>query len=239
MTTPTPLVIPRVPLPGEPPLKMLVDTEHFGIRIMMTVFAFGGLGLGFVIGQVLAAAIDPTFSSLCLAIPLAIVAMVGLTQLGERVIKPRWTSGRTVYLDSAALQLEDRRRGARQETIIRWLDGVDVQAWYFPVTKRRTRVQRGWLCTSIQLRQGDQTIMLYAFLNPAVAQAMPRFKDWFVRLRKRKELDALQTFDPRLSVQMTRLRQLEGERWRDGAELSGEHFLAVMSMVEHYGRQGT
>lgn len=226
-----------IPTAGEPPLKLVVDAEHLGIRFLMTVLAIGGLVVGAVIGQILAPMIDEALNNLCLVIPLAIVALVAFTQLGERVIKPRWSSGRSILLDSGQIILEDKRR--RKKTTFEWMYPVEFHAWYFPVAQRRTRVQRGWYCTALRLQQNEQQIIVYTFLDPAKTNQIPHFKDHFIQLRKRKELVSIKTLDARLAAQLTRLYKMEKEREQQGGELSIHDFSLVWQAVERYGKQGT
>jgi hypothetical protein len=225
-----------LPTAGEPPAKLVVDAEHLGVRFLMTALAIGGLVVGAVIGQILAPMIDEALNSLCLVIPLAIVALVVFTQLGERVIKPRWSSGRSILLDSGHITLEDKRRG--KKTTFEWMYPVEFHTWYFPVAQRRTRVQRGWYCTALRLQQNEQQIIVYTFLDPAKTNQVPHFKDHFIQLRKRKELESIKTLDARLAAQLTRLYKMEKERERYGGELSNHDFSLVWQAVERYGKQG-
>ncbi|MBZ0316523.1 MAG: hypothetical protein K8L91_08905 [Anaerolineae bacterium] len=224
-----------VPTAGETPLKLAVDAEHVGIRLAMPLLAIAGLIIGFMVGQMITRLIDETLSSLCLGIPLALIGLVIFTQIGERIIKPKWSSGRFVLLDSSQLLFRDKRR---KETTFYWANPFDFYTWHFPIAKRRTRVERGWYCAAVQLQQNEQTVTLYTFLDPDKASDIPHFKEWFVKLRKRKEMDDVKAFDPRLAAQLTRLHKMENERWLHGGELSNQDFLTVMQLVERHGRYG-
>lgn len=234
-TKPESFHIPPLPTAGEAPLKLPIDAEHIGIRLTMPLLAIVGLILGFIVGQILTRMIDEALSSLCLGIPLALVSLVIFTQIGERIIKPRWPSGRFILLDSSYILFRDKHH---EETTFHWADPLDFYAWYFPVAKRRTRVERGWYCTAIQLQQHEQTMTFYTFLDPDKTSNVPHFKEWFVKLRKRKEMDDVKAFDPRLATQITRLHKMENERWLHGGELSYQDFLTLMQLVERYGRYG-
>jgi hypothetical protein len=100
------------------------------------------------------------------------------------------------------------------------------------------RIPKGWYCASLRLQQVDQTVILYTFLQPEIAQGMPRFNEWFVQLHRREDTPADKSLDPRTAARKARLRQFEDERWHDGAELSVSDFLAVMSLVDQHGRPG-
>ncbi len=232
---PESLALPSIPTAGESPLKLPVDAEHVGIRLALPILAIVGLIIGFMVGQTITRLIDDALSSLCLGLPLALIGLVVFTQLGERIVKPRWPSGRRLLLDSSQLVFLDKRR---QATTFHWAGPLDFYAWYFPVAKRRTRVQRGWYCTAIQLQQNEQPMTFYTFFDPEKTASLPHFKDWFVKLRKRSELDDVKTFDPRLATQITRLHKMENERWLHGGELSNQDFLTLMQMVERHGRYG-
>ena len=206
-----------------------------GVRLALPVLAIVGLIIGFIVGQMMTRLIDDALNTLCLGIPMALVGLVIFAQLGERIVKPRWPSGRRLLLDSSQLVFVDRRKA---ETTLRWADSLDFYAWYFPVVKRRTRVQRGWYCTALQLQQHEQSMTFYTFLDPEKTSNVPHFKDWFVKLRKRRELDDVKAFDPRLATQINRLHKMENERWLHGGELSNQDFLTLMQMVERHGRYG-
>ncbi|MBI5931848.1 MAG: hypothetical protein HY862_21240 [Chloroflexi bacterium] len=227
--------IPSVPMPGEPPLKLQVDAEHAGIRLLMPLLAVAGLIVGFMLGHTITRLIDDTLSSVCIGLPSAFIMLVIFTQIGERVIKPKWPSGRSVSLDSNQILFVDKHH---QETVFLWANPLDFYAWHFPVVKRRTRVQRGWYCIAVQLQQKEQHITLYTFIDPEKTSAVPHFKDWFIKLRRRREMDDVKTFDPRLAAQITRLHKMENERWLHGGELSNQDFLTLMQLVERHGRYG-
>lgn len=234
-TKPDHLDLPPIPTAEEPPLKLVVDPEHVGIRLLMPILAIGGLILGFILGQTLTPLIDEALSGLCLALPLALILLVIFTQIGERVIKPRWSSGRRVSLNTTEMVFIDKRH---QTTTFHWAKPVDFYGWYFPVAKRRTRVQRGWYCTALRLQQDEKPLTLYAFFHPDKTSDIPKFKSWFIQLRKRQALDEVKAIDPRLAAQITRLQKMETERWLYGGEISNQDFLTLMQIVELYGRYG-
>ncbi|NDJ84734.1 MAG: hypothetical protein GYB66_02505 [Chloroflexi bacterium] len=218
---------------GDEPAEMIVDPEHIGIRTMMPILAAIGLIGGYVLGDVVTGLIDETVGSLCTSIALALIGLVALTQFGERVIKPRWSSGRRLFVDRAYLTMRDKRRKPATETTMPW-QAIKAQAWYFTVPTRKSRVPKGWFCTAVRLVQDDDELILYAFLKPEIAQEMPGFERWFTRLRDKKERETLANTDTRAASQQERYRRLEGKRWNDGAELTGEDFVAVMELVDQH-----
>lgn len=220
------------------PVRMVVDAEHVGIRTIMPVLAVAGLIGGFVLGNLVAPLVDEALSSLCLSLIFAAIGLVTLTYVGERFIKPLWSSGRVILVDRSRLQLLDKRRKPPQESTIEWDNPLQVQAWYFEVPTRRSRVPKGWYCVSIRLVQDEQKLILYSFLKPEAAEeSVPRFNDWFVKLFPKKERE--QITDVQKAARQERFRRLEDHRWHDGAELSAEDFLVVMTQVDRHGQLTT
>ncbi len=217
------------------PTQMTVDAEHIGIRTAMPLLAIAGIIGGFILGGIIAPLLDEALSSLCMSLIGATAGLVILTQIGERVIKPLWGSGRNVTVDTSQLALIDRRRKPQKEKVIQWNDELGVQAWFFEVPTRKSRVSKGWYCTSVRLMQKQEDMIFYTFISPENAQSIPHFSDWFIHLRKKKERQELANADPRQAAEQERYRKLEDMRWNDGAELKVEDFLAVMNLVGKHG----
>lgn len=220
---------------GDSPVQMPIDSEHIGIRTLMPLLAIAGLVGGFVLGSIIAPMIDEALSGLCVSLFMAVIGLLVVTQLGERLIKSHWTSGREVEVDRSQLALVDKRRRDAPQLTLRWHEGVGIYAWYFIVPTRRSRVPKGWYCTAIRLVQGEQQMILYAFLSPEVAHSLTHFTDWFVHLHNKKEREQMSVTDVRASAEQERFRRLESHRWFDGAELNAADFLAVMQLVDRHG----
>lgn len=220
-----------IPAKNEPPLEMRLDIEHFGIRALTFTFLIGGGIGGFLLGQTIGNQIDPTFPYLCLSLPLAIVLAAVLANISDRVIKPYWGSGRVLQVSQDAIIMHDRRRLPPREKRISIEDYVEVKTWYFVVNKG-TRVPKGWYCASLFLKQNDEKLTVYAFINPKTATENPTFRDYFTHLLPRKKREALVATDPQLATRMSMLRELEGSRWFEGAELQEEDFWAVVMLLE-------
>jgi hypothetical protein len=223
---------------GDATLEVNVDAEHIGIRTLMPLLAIGGFIGGIILGGLLAPLIDES-GSLCFGIGLGLVAAVLLLQFGERVIKPRWGSGRKLHVDRSQLVLHDTRAKPPTETVIKWQAGVNVLAWYFIVPTGRSRVPKGWYCTAVRLTQDEQTIILYSFIKPEIAEQLPHFNDWFFHLRDKKEREAIAERDPQQGAKQERYRRLENERWNNGAELTDIDFRSIMELVAEYGAPPT
>jgi len=225
-----------IPEITDSPTQMTVDAEHIGIRTTMPILAIGGLIGGFILGGIIAPLIDDALSTMCMSLIGATAGLVILTQIGERVVKPMWNSGRSLTVDTSNLALIDHRRRPKHETTIYWRDVFDVQAWYFEVPTRKSRVSKGWYCTSVRVIQDQEKLIFYTFMSPEEAQSLPHFSDWFIHLRKKKERQELSSSDPHQAAIQERYRKLEGLRWNDGAELKIEDFLALMNLVAQHGR---
>jgi hypothetical protein len=231
--------IPALPTGGEPPLKMRVDVEHWGIRLLMPVLTFGGLVLGFVLGRVIADLMGNSFPFLCLSLPLAVALSFGLTQFGERIIKPNWGSGRHVEVDAERIVFYDQRsnKAVEPEVHVVWDKPFSVNGWYFAVPTGKSRIPKGWYCVSLRLQQDEQSMILYTFMKPEVAQEeIPDFSYWFTQLLKRKLREELAGKDARQAALQNRLREYEGTRWFTGGEIAPEHFLAVMTLVSQHSQ---
>lgn len=213
------------------PIHLSVDTEHIGIRTIMPILAFAGLAGGFILGQLIAPIIDAALSSLCLSVFFSLAGLVIALFFGERIIKPRWTSGRYINLDSHQLNLVDNRKKPSQQTLIRWHDELTTQAWYFVVPTRRSRVPKNWYCTSVRLVQDETEMILYSFVSPDTAKALPYFAEHFVRLYSKKEREEKLGQNVQWSAEQERLRRYEGQRWHDGAELAPEDFLGILALL--------
>lgn len=225
----------NIPEITDTPTKMTVDAEHIGIRTTMPILAIVGLIGGFILGGILAPTIDESLSVMCLSLIGATAGLVILTQIGERVIKPMWKSGRTLTVDTSSLTLIDHRRRPKRETTIHWQTDFDVQTWYFEVPTRKSRVKKGWYCASTRLIQDQETLIFYTFISPEDAQTIPRFSDWFIQLRRKKEREELANTAPQQAATQERYHKLEHMRWNDGAELITADFLALMILVAQHG----
>ncbi|PJF42500.1 MAG: hypothetical protein CUN55_09980 [Phototrophicales bacterium] len=224
-------------MPQEPsvhhnlPREILVDSEHIGIRVLIP---FLGL-LGFFSGIVLVNLIQPALGDLvggwCLALGAGGILSILFVQLGERVIKPLWPSGRYLTLASDGITIHYRNTSKKHlERQFYWHE-VDFHSWYWEVETRKTRIPRGWYCVAFRLSTEEHHLIVYAFMPKTEAEALPRFKERFVHLLPKKAREELATTDPRTSATQTRYKQFESQRWFEGAEVSATDFALILEVA--------
>jgi hypothetical protein len=216
-----------------------VDVEHIGIRLMIPIFTIIGLVAGFLLGVLLIHAVDESIAGVCGGLPLALVLTAVLLSIGERVIKPRWHSGRHLELDQQSLTLVDKRHGRHERNRLAWSEPVHVDGWYFEVPTRRGRVPKGWYCVSVHLSQNDQEVIVYTFMSPEDARQMKQWESGFTQLVSEKS-SFLNTkrravHHARQAAQYKKLKGYEQERWSDGAEISPEDFQGINDLLSTYG----
>jgi hypothetical protein len=209
-----------------------VDPEHIGIRLLFPFLAIVGLLVGYNLGALITTSLDKTLSTVCLGIPMAIVVMIALLQFGERIIKPLWGSGRHIELEDDELRLVDRRRRSKGTVSFRRMELTESHTWYFVVPTRRNRVPKGWYCASLHLAQNGDSAIIYTFIDPESAHQIAGFEDYFHRLTSASKTSASSSDDPRQIAHQRRLRQLEDERWLNGAEVDVASFEAIWVMLQ-------
>ncbi|MCB9436461.1 MAG: hypothetical protein H6673_05625 [Anaerolineales bacterium] len=220
-----------------PPNRITVDAEHIGIRTILPILAFLGFAGGILLGRIIASLIDEALSPTCISASLALVGAIGMVQLSDKLLKRVWTSGRYLDLDAQCLTLVDERRKTPEQQAISWQQPFQVQAWYFEVPTRKSRVPKGWYCASVRFNQGQYDYIVYTFLKPDEAiQQIASFHEWFVTLKPKKEREELSSADPRWAAQQERYRRLENQRWQNGAEISAESFYHIFQFVQRYGQ---
>lgn len=210
---------------------ILVDAEHFGIRLLMPLLAVGGILGGFLLGSMIINLIDESITGACLGVPMAIVLPVLLVQLGERVIKPNWTSGRYIELTENSLIFVDQRRSRNKQYIFNLAQDINIDGWYFDIVERRHRVPKGWYCTAARLSQDEAEIIIYTFINPEEVHEVKDFSQLFDQLLRTKKKLAQASHhisDARVAARQKYLRTLEDERWEDGAEVTPDDFKLIM-----------
>lgn len=215
----------------ETPRVMRVDVEHLGIRLLIPIMALIGFGGGFVLGRIISTALEESVGTLCFSLVFAFVGMGVMLQIGEQLIKPRWSSGRHLEVSTRSLKLRDRRRGKDNTTTIQWQSDVTSTAYFWEVETGKSRVRKGWYCVAVQLRQDEEEVVLYTFMSPDDAQGVPHFNDWFFRLLPRKSREELQQIDPREAARQERYRKIESFRFFDGAEVQPEDFQELMTLI--------
>ncbi|MBI5958926.1 MAG: hypothetical protein HY866_09340 [Chloroflexi bacterium] len=208
------------------PIK--IDADHFGIRVLVPTLTVALLLVVHLGGMV---AVDRSVEGVnpaCLVLPVDLVVLLGAGYVIERILKRLMPSRRRAELSDTALAITDRRRKPAQMTLIDWQQIVNVMAWRFEV-RRRTRVPKGWFCLAVQLVQDEREVILYTFMSSAEAEKVSGYKN-FARLRPRRETES--NTDLRAAAEQRRLLRLEDARWRDGAEISKEDFLAMLAVLQ-------
>jgi hypothetical protein len=202
-------------------LRIPVDPEHMGLRLAVTA-AFFGVTIGV---SMLLIALLPR--DLCAAyVVVGLAAGYGSAQLIEHQLKGRWHSGRSVELDPAGVRLLSK--GAVERSAAVGLE-TDVLFWRFEIRNRRGMIPKGWYLLACALRQQDKTIAVYTFMSPQAVEALPahdRFKLLQARERGRNSAD-----DMRLAGEQRRLYEAESQRWREGAEMPADQFIAYTDRI--------
>lgn len=213
---------------------ILVDAEHIGIRLLMPLLTIGGAIGGFLLGSVIMNQIDQSVAGACFGIPMAIVLAALLVQIGERFIKPNWTSGRHIELTDYDFTLVDQRGRRNEQYTFNFAQDLKVDGWYFEILERRHRVPKGWYCTAAQFTQDEQEVIVYTFVNSEEVNEIKNFIQLFEQLERTKNKLAQsgqRISDVRLATRQKYLRALEDKRWEDGAEVTPDDFKKLMQHV--------
>jgi hypothetical protein len=160
-------------------------------------------------------------------LPAAVATALGVAWLAERALKRFWPSRRALRVDEIGLELSNR---GQIEVALGWSGKINVLAWRFTVPPRRGRVQKGWYCMAVRLTQDEQVVTLYAFVPPDEAKALAQF-DHFTALVSRKTWEKATPAERLTMGEQTRLYSAEAERWDHGAELTREHFAALVDVM--------
>ena len=213
---------------------ILVDAEHFGIRLLMPLLTIGGAVGGFIVGSAIVSQIDQGLAGACLGIPMAIALAALLVQVGEKFIKPNWTSGRYIELTEYDFTLVDRRGRRNEKYTFNFGQDLKVDGWYFEIMERRHRVPKGWYCLATQFSQNEQEVIVYTFINPDAINEIKKFAQLFEQLERTKNTSAQpgqHSSNVRLTTRQKHLRALEDKRWEDGAEVTPDDFKKLMQNV--------
>jgi hypothetical protein len=206
-----------------------VDSNHLGVRVAVLIAMIGGF-----IGGILA--IPALLRLLGIASALNIILVVGgafglafgLSWLVEAVLREVWPSGRSLAVKADQIVLQEKEG---EDVVLDW-GAVDVWAWCFAVDDRRQWVPRGWYCCALRLAQGTQTISPYSFFKPADANALP---GWEAFEELISEKYASRPGNEHLAAMVSgqiHLRTAEDERWRQGAEMKADDFVALLEVVQ-------
>ncbi len=160
-----------IPSDGNPTI-LWGDPEHAGIRLLLIPLLISGFLVGYSLLRVVLAWIIPGSEFLttiaCVGgLPLGL----GLSYLGENLLKRFWRSGRAVVIENAGIALQ-----VNKQTVHRFQpqSNLNLVKWSFPLAAyprggRERRAPRQWVCLACQLRQEEGRLVVHTFLSPKEA----------------------------------------------------------------------
>jgi hypothetical protein len=213
-----------------------LDIEHGGIRLALPVLTV----IGFVVGYVGSSAVIDTMkldaSAGCISFFVGGLVAVITSLLADRFLKRIWPSKRTLALNPERVRLQDQRKN-REDVQIDWGGDLSMLAWRFEVSRRSSRIPKGWYMLGIQLTQGETDLTLYTFMSPKDAELLPTYRR-FVPLQSRAAINKGQGTLREISEQR-RLLKAEDARWMDGAEVRREDFAILLESISRYANLNT
>lgn len=206
-------------------LKIPVDPEPITLRLALV----GIMILGFAFGYWLVTITVAASACSVLGVFGGILLGVALLQIAERTIKPRWRSGRFVYLSEDSLSVL-AGENARQE--IDPTQQVNVYMWRFEV-QSRSRVPKGWYVVATALEQDDIYLPVYTLTPPENFEGL-ELAGHFTQLTASRGQQARQDgSDLRLAGQQRRLLTAEQAREIEGVEMHFEDFEVYLTWLQN------
>ncbi len=222
--------IPRTGQPIEGQTRtLLLDAEHAGIRLALPLLTVAGFAVGLAVATAISNVLNLSSVAGCLSFSLAIGLALLTAVLGDRVLKQRWPSGRSLALSPEGLRLRDLRKNRQHEAYLAWDRRFNLLAWRFAVQRGSARVPKGWQMLGLQLIQDEAQLTLYTFMPAKEAGALNGFGT-FVPLTTRSAIEKGDLSLREMSEQR-RLLKAEDERWRDGGEVRREDFPALWEEI--------
>ena len=234
------------------PRILNAEQEHARLRFAVVLL----LGLSFVLlfsvirawlqtGSELLVSFSLSLSCL-LATPLAL----GISWAAEQWLKRVWPSGYRFLLDEAVLVVEQP-----EAEPIRFTKGESLShlAWYFSLRGykrggRERRVSENWFCLACQLRQAEQSVIVYTYapaaeteqLRQKYADSRPFHKISPPEVYEQKGLAGRWQPPSRpesipaqvLSGKNGRYWLAEQRRWREGLELPPKEFSLFLNYLQ-------
>lgn len=212
-----------------------VDQEHSGLRGAL-ILVFIGV---WIVVFVLLNAFLPASGLNLLAVLIGLISGFGASALAERLLKGRWTSGRTIVTDDTSVQQVER--GGAVILHITQRDEPQLLLWRF-TTRRRSRVPKGWSVMACalrtqsgaiggSLRQQDTWLPVYALLSPKQVEAFPQAGRFYelqpeakAKTNNTPTRESLRTLDLQSAGVERRLREAENQRWTQGVEMTADDF---------------
>jgi len=208
-----------------------LDRYHLGIRmaVLLTMFIGAFLGLFLIMPFVTDALGLTQVPDICVSLIGAIVIGVGGSWLVEQGLLNIWRSGKWLVLDDNHVEIRTRRS---QPISINWAGHINVQTWYFVVTRGRALVPRGWYCLACRLAQDEQIVLLYTFTKPDEAQKLSQWPA-FEQLISSKRAPKLGEEQLLTKVaEQSQLRIAEKERWENGVEMASKDFFELVKEMD-------
>ncbi len=239
------------PQPMPDSLVLHADPEHGGLRTAVTIL----LGVSFLVGYVLVFGLirslpgDLPDYAIFLSCIGALVIGLGVAYVGEKLLKNRWHSGRSITLDGQGVAALDE---TGEEQQFAWGDNLSFAFWFFhlrgyPRGGRERRVPNNWVCLSCQMQQEDRRLILTTYL-PAKKAAV-----WTTQFNrgssKFHEIHPAVLYDKsfrsrigppaRPDIPSALLSGKDGKywlaerrRWTDGYELTTQDFETFMKFIQ-------
>jgi hypothetical protein len=208
---------------------LLLDAEHAGIRLALPLLTVVGFAVGLAVATAVSKALNLSSVTGCLSFGFAVGLALLSAVFGDRVLKQRWPSGRSLALSPDGLRLRDTRKNRQNEAYLAWGKHFNLLAWRFAVQRGSARVPKGWLMLGLQLIQDEVQLTLYTFMPAREAGALNGF-GMFVPLTTRAAIEKGDLSLREMSEQR-RLLKAEDERWRDGGEVRREDFPALWEEI--------
>jgi hypothetical protein len=213
-----------------------LDIEHGGIRLALPILTVTGFVAGYVGSSAVIDALNLDTSAGCIAFFVGGLVAVITSLFADRVLKRIWPSKRTLALTHERVRLNDQRKN-REDVQIDWGRDLAMVAWRFEVSRRSSRIPKGWYMLGLQLSQGETDLTLYTFMSPKDAEVLPTYQ-WFVPLQSRAAINKGQGTLREVSEQR-RLLKAEDARWMDGAEVRREDFAILLESISRYTNLNT
>jgi hypothetical protein len=202
-------------------MRIAVDAEHSGLRLVVTLMLFVAAAVAFVF-------INLALPSLgwLISLVISVIFGYGLAAGLERQLKRRWPSGRAIEIGASGVRL------LRREVLEQAVDSArpsELLCWRFEV-RGRGRVPKGWWMVACGLAQGDALIAAYTFMSPQRLETLPG-RERFTQLTAPKASLPESGADLRLAGEQKRLKDAEYRRWQDGAEMTNSDFERYLEAV--------
>jgi len=208
-----------------------LDIEHGGIRLALPILTIIGFLVGYAVSSTVIDTMRLDTSAGCISFFVGGLVAVITALFADRFLKRIWPSKRTLAINPERVRLQDQRKN-REDIQIDWGSELSMLAWRFQVSRRSSRIPKGWYMLGLQLSQGETALTLYTFMSPKDAELLPTYQR-FVPLQSRAAINKGQGTLREISEQR-RLIKAEDARWMDGAEVRHEDFAILLESISRY-----